>query len=65
MNYDEQFIRRESAAALLLGLRVRIPWVLGCLPLVNVIGQLEVFASRSSLVLPNVGCLCVMVKPRK
>ena len=37
MNYDEQFIRREFAAALLLGLRVRNPWAHVCLSLGSVL----------------------------
>ena len=50
------------------GLRVRIPLGHGCLSLVSVVCcQVEVSTSADHLsreVLPNVGCLSVIVKPR-
>ena len=55
-------LRRGSAAATLLGLRVRIPRGHGCLPLVSVVCcQVEVYAKGLSLVQRSpTECVCVI-----
>jgi len=62
-------LKRESATACLLGLRVRIPPGAWMLSLVNVVCcQVEVSAKSRSLakgVLPSLVCLSTIVKPRK